>query len=104
DAGVIVAARLTVHADLARRLRQRIVVGEERAAVAIATQRLAGEEAGAAEGGEIAALATLVGSPETLGGVFDHRHAMARGDGVDLVHVAALAVQRHGHDGLGAWG
>jgi hypothetical protein len=36
-----------MHADLARGLRQGIVVGEQRTAVAVAAQRLAREEAGA---------------------------------------------------------
>ena len=61
-----------------------------------------GEEAGAAEGAEVAALAALIGGAEALGGVFDHRQAVAGGDGVDGVQVRRLAVEADGQDGLGA--
>jgi hypothetical protein len=89
-----------VHADLAAGLRQRIVAGEDRTAVAVAAQRLAGEEAGAAEAAEVAAPAALVAGAEALRRVLDHRDvAVACGDGVDLVHVGHLAVQAHRHDG-----
>src|SRR5690606_5163544 len=104
DAGVVVAGRLAMHADLAAGLGDGVVVGEDRAAVAIAAQRLAGKEAGAADGRQVAALAALVGGAKALGRVFNDGNTVAFGDGVDFVHVAALPVQRHRHDGLGARG
>ena len=103
DAGVDVALALAMNAYLAAGLGQGVVAGEDGAAVAIATQRFAGEEAGAAQGAEVAALTAAVGGAEALGGVFDHREvAMAGGDGVDGVQVRRLAVEADGHDGLGA--
>ena len=50
DPSVVVAALLAVCADLAQRLGQRVVVGENRAAVTITAQWFAREEAGAADG------------------------------------------------------
>src|SRR5690606_13508731 len=72
DPRVAVARALAVHADLARRLRQRIVVGEEGAAVAVAAQRLAREEAGRTPGAQAAAAPSPVAGAETLRAVFDH--------------------------------
>ena len=59
DAGVDVALALAVDADFAAGLGQGVVAGEDGAAVAVAAQGFAGEEAGAAEGGQVAALAAL---------------------------------------------
>ncbi len=103
DAGVDVTFALAMDADLAAGLGQGVVAGEDRAAVAVAAQGFAGEEAGAAQGAEVATLTAPVGGAEALGGVFDHRKvAVAGGDGVDRVHVCRLAVEANGHDGLGA--
>ena len=57
DARVDVAPALAMHADLAHRLRERVIVGEDGAAVAVAAERLGRKEAGAADRREIAALA-----------------------------------------------
>ncbi len=40
-------------------------------------------------------------APKLCARVFDHRQAVLFGDGVDGVHVGALAVQADRHDGLG---
>jgi hypothetical protein len=45
-----------------------------------------------------AALPALVACAEALRGVFDHRKAALRRDGVDLVHVRRLTVERDRHD------
>src|SRR5688572_17145651 len=45
DAGVVVAPALAVVTDLTERRGERVVVGEDRAAVAVAAERLRGEEA-----------------------------------------------------------
>mmetsp|Transcript_20919 Transcript_20919/g.80520 ORF Transcript_20919/g.80520 Transcript_20919/m.80520 type:complete len:416 (-) Transcript_20919:3495-4742(-) len=102
QAGVQIALALPMHADLTAGLGERVVAREDRAAVAVAAQRLAGEETGAAQGGGVAALAAPVGRTEALGGVFDDREPVALGDRVDGVHVGQLAIQAHRHDGLGA--
>jgi len=100
-ADVVVAAVLAVAGDLADDLGELVVVGEDGAAVAIAAERLAGEEAGAGDGAEVARHAALVAGAEALRGVFDHRDAVLGSDGVDGVEVGALAVQAHRDDGLG---
>ena len=100
-ADVVVAAVLAVAGDLADDLGELVVVGEYGAAVAIAAERLAGEEAGAGDGAEVARHAALVARAEALCSVFDDRDAVLGGDGVDGVEVGALAVQAHRDDRLG---
>ena len=100
-ADVVVAAVLAVAGDLADDLGELVVVGEDGAAVAIAAERLAGEEAGAGDGAEVARHAALVAGAEALRSVFDDRDAKFGGDGVDGVEVGALAVQAHRDDGAG---
>ena len=46
----------------------------------------------------------MIAGAEALGGVLDHRQPMACGDGLDGVHVGALAIERDRHDGAGASG
>lgn len=105
DAGVDVALALAVNADFAAGLGELVVAGENGAAVAVAAERFAGEEAGAAKSAEVATFVAMVGGAEALGGVFDDRDvAMAGGDGVDGVHVGGLAVEADREDGLGAVG
>jgi len=105
DAGVDIALALTVDADLAAGLGQGVVVGEDGAAVAVASQRLAGEETGATQSAQVATLLTLVFSAEDLGGIFDDRDvAVAGRDGVDGVHVRRLAIEADRHDRLGLGG
>ncbi len=104
DPHVVVAAILAVAGDLAQHPGQLVVAGEDRPAVAVAAQRLAGEEAGAGDGGQAARAASLVAGAEALRRVLDHRQAVTGGDGVDGVEVGALAVQRHRHQGAGALG
>lgn len=98
---VVVAAVLPVAGDLADELGELVVVGEDRTAVAVAAERLAGEEAGAGDGAEVARHAALVAGAEALCSVFNHRYAVLGGDGVDGVEVGALAVQAHRDDGAG---
>lgn len=101
---MVVAAVLAVAGDLAHDFGQFVVVGKEGTAVAIATQGLAGEEAGAGDRRQIAAFAAFVGGAKALGGVFNHRNAVAGGNGVDGVIVGTLAIQADGDDGLGSRG
>ena len=102
NAGVIVAALLTMHPDFAHDFRQVIVTGEDGATIAIAAEWFAGKEAGATNGGQVAAPAPFIAGPKTLGGILDHGDvAMAGCDCVDLTHVSNLAIERDGHDGFG---
>src|SRR5258706_15781921 len=93
-----IPAALPVVANLAHRLPERIVVREERAAIAVAAERLGRKEAGGTDGRQVAALAALVGGTEALRRILDHREAVLCRDGVDLVHVGGLAVQRDRQD------
>ena len=123
--GVVVARALAMHPDLARRLGDCPVAGEQRTAIAIAAQGLAGEEAGAGDAAEVAALVAQPaagppqgglarlggrpggqdrGGPEVAGAkalrrVFDHHQPVAQRDGVDGRHVGHLAVEADRHDG-----
>ena len=99
--GGVVATVLAVDADFAHGFGQGVVVGEECAAIAIAAERLAGEEAGGADGAERTGLFAFIGGTEGLGSIFDDRQTMLVGDGVDGVHVGTLAVEADGHDGAG---
>lgn len=90
--------------NLTNHFGQFVVAREDGATVAIAAKRLAGEEAGASDGSEVAALAAFVAGAKALGGVLDHRNAMFGGYRVDSVKVCALPVQAHWNDGLGARG
>ena len=104
-AGVHVALALAMYANFAHGLGQGIVVGEDGAAVAVATQWLTGEEAGTPDGAEVAALAAFVGGAEALGCVFNNGQVAVFGcNGVDGIHIGGLAVQTHRHDGFGTGG
>lgn len=101
---MVVAAVLAVAGNLPHDFGQFVVVREDGPAVPVAAQWFAGEEAGARNGGQVAAFAAFVGGAKALGGVFNDRDAVFGGDGVDGVKIGALAVQTHGHDGFGPGG
>jgi hypothetical protein len=82
-------------------LAKLVVAGEDRPAIAVAAERLARKETGAADGGQVAALSALVFGAKALGGILDDRQAMPGGDGIDFVHVRRLAVEADRHDGAG---
>lgn len=102
--GVDITLALAVYPDLAACLGNRVVAGEDRAAVAVAAKGLAREEARAADMAQVAALPPLVFGTKTLRGVLDHDQLVTIGDRIDLVHVGRLAVEADRHDGLGARG
>src|SRR5690606_27048841 len=91
DAAMDIALALAVNADFTASLCERVVAGEDRAAVAVTAERLGRQEARACDRGEVAALLTVVVGAEALRRVFDYRD-VAR-DGVQFVHVADLPVQ-----------
>ena len=87
-------------------LRQVVVVGEERTAIAVAAQVLAGEEAGGTDVTDGAALllrsiAEGVVATDRLAVVLDHEEVVLFGNGHDRFHVGGLAEEMHGHDRLG---
>src|SRR6185437_6113891 len=64
DADVVVAAILAVARDLPYHHGKPVVVGEDRAAIAVAAQRLAGEETGAGDRAQAARTPPLVARAE----------------------------------------
>ena len=69
------------------------VVGEYRAAVAEAAERLGREKAGRGGKAEGAEPAALVAGAKTLRGVIEHEHALGFGDRGDGIVVGALPEQ-----------
>ena len=103
-ADVVVATVLPVAGNLPHHFGEFVVIGEDGASVAVAAQRLAGKEAGAGDGGEVAAFAAFVAGAKALGCVFNNGDAVPGGNGVDGVEVCALAIQAYRDDSLGARG
>ena len=97
----VVAAVVAQRTDA---LGQRVVVRRHAARVAQRTQVLARVEAEPGGIPQTARAAALVGRAVGLGGVLDDLEAVGMGNGIDLVHRGALAVEVHGHDGLRARG
>lgn len=101
---VVVPADASVVADGAHFMGEVVVRGEECSAVAVAPERLRGVEAGAGDQCGIAAFHSMAGGAETLGGVFDNREVVFRGDGIDGGVVRHLPEEAHGKKGFGAGG
>ena len=105
DGAVVVLGRLTVVGQTADALSQLAIGGEDGAPVAIAGQRLGGEEGRRADVGDGARLACaavgrdIVGT-ERLGVVLDDAQLVLLGHAQDRVHVARLAKEMDHHDGL----
>jgi hypothetical protein len=74
---VVFLGALPVNANAAQALCEIGVVGENRAAVAVAAERLCGKEAGRRGKTERAELAALVGGAERLCGVVQHKQVFA---------------------------
>ncbi len=90
---MVVPLETAMRTDRAHLLGERIVGSEQRAAVSKASQRLGREETRAADQRDPAALASSLGSPETLGAVLDHGKPVLLGNGVDAVVVGHLSEQ-----------
>ena len=105
DGAVVVLGRLTVVGQTADALSQLAVGGEDGAPVAIAGQRLGGEEGRRADVGDGSCLARaavgrdIVGT-ERLGVVLDDAQLVLLGHAQDRVHVARLTKEVDHHDGL----
>src|SRR5205823_4222672 len=72
--------------------------GETSPTVAIASERLRRKKAGASDRAQVARRPSFVSRSKTLRGVFDNGKAMRLCDGIDLIHVSALSIERHRHD------
>ena len=90
---IVLAAALAVHAQAPQDLRELVVVGEDRAAVAVAAERLGGKEARAGRVGQRPDLAVAIGRAEGLRGVVDHEQLLRVGDRGDRGVVGGLAEQ-----------
>ena len=101
---VVFVDALPVHADAAQRRRELVVIGEDRAAVAEAAERLCREEAGRGRQRQRAELAALVARAKPLCGVVEHEQAFSLGDLGDGVAIGRLAeqVDRNDRDRLEA--
>ena len=101
---VVLVLALAVDPQRSQQLGPPGIVGEDRAAVAVAAQRLGRKEAGGGPGGQGADRAAPVGGAEALGGVGQHHHALAPGDGGDGLVIGGMAeeVDRDHHPRLQA--
>ena len=75
--GIVFIDALAVHAQALEARGERVVVGKDGAAVAIAAERLGREEARRGRGGERAELAALIGRAEGLRRVVEHQECCA---------------------------
>ena len=98
----MVADTAAVVAEGAEFLRQRLVVRQDAAAVAESAQPLGGVKAEAAHVAEGAQRFPVKMSAVGLRAVFDHPQVMLPGDFHYPAHIAAHAVEMHGHEGLRA--
>src|SRR5581483_5873450 len=92
-------AELPEVAPAPRLLRQALVVGADRAAVAQRAEVLARVEAERGGGAEGAGAAVAVAGAVGLGRVLEHEEAVALRDRADRVHVSHLTVQVDREDG-----
>jgi hypothetical protein len=99
---VMILPRTAVEAELAQPIGQRVVLGDDHAAVAEAPEILAGKERERAHGTELARYAPLTPDlaprADGLGRVLDQGEPMALGQGQDRLHGRHLTEQVHHHD------
>ena len=88
--GLVAVAPFAMHAHAAHRRGERVVVGEHRAAVAVAAERLRRKKAGRGRQRQRADAAVLVGGAEALGGIVEHEQTLGLGDGRDRAVVGGL--------------
>ena len=97
-------------AELARRLRHIVAVGDKQAAVAIGAEVLGGEEgegAGVAQATGLvpgAVAVAAVAGTNGLGAILQHHQVVFVRQGEERLHLRRAAEQVHGQDGLGPFG
>ena len=101
DIVVLTAGAFAVDAEGADEVVERIVIGEHRAAVAVAAQRLCREEGGGSDASEGACLFPMIFRAEALGRVLDEGKAVSFADGGNGVIVAGVAENVHRYHRLG---
>ncbi len=97
---VVFIAALPVHAQAQQRFGEFVVVGEHRAAVAVAAERLGREKAGGGGVTEGAERAAFIGATEALRGVVEHEQIGGLDDLRDRVVIRRQAEQIDRNDGL----
>ena len=102
ELGVVVAAALGVVAQAPQPLGDRLVIGRDRAGLAVGTEVLSRVEAEAAAQPERAGPLAVVACPVGLGGVLDDRNAAAATDLQQRPHVGGLAVEMNRQDRPGS--
>ena len=90
-----------MHAHAAQCVRQFGIVGEDRSAVAVAAERLGGEETGRRREAEGTQPPPFVGRAETLRGIIQNEHALGRGNRRNRIMIGGLTEQIDGNDGFG---
>ena len=80
-------------ANAAQRVGEIVIVGENRAAVAVAAQRLCGKETGRGGIGQRAQPAAMAGRAKSLRGVVQHKEAFGTRQISDPLMIGALAEQ-----------
>ena len=104
DADVVILPfrALSVNLIRAQQFRDPVIIRKDSAAVAIAAQRLGGEEGGGGNIAEGAALFPLVGCAGALSGVLDQQQSVFLADGADLVIFGRVSEEVHRYDCPGA--
>ncbi|MCY1415478.1 hypothetical protein D9M71_309620 [compost metagenome] len=90
---MVIATILAMASDLTQHLGQFVVICEDRATITIATQRLAGEETGAGDGGQVAGTLAFISCAEALCCILDHRNTVFGSYGINGIKVRTLTIQ-----------
>src|SRR2546425_4592321 len=99
---MMMALDSAVRADGLHFICEYVIVGEQGASIAIATQRFGWEKASAANRGDPTTAAAALSGAETLSVILDNWQAMVIGNGVDASIIRHLSEQAHGQNGFGA--
>src|SRR5258708_5167172 len=102
DVFMKIAAGLAVAAERARKLRNLVVIGGERATLAICAQVLARIKTECCGMAEAAHSLAAVGGAMGLTRVLNHRQAMTGGDVDDGSQISRPAIEVYGNDGAGS--
>ncbi|MNS75369.1 hypothetical protein D3C72_1088840 [compost metagenome] len=101
DANMVITTILTMARDLTKHGCKLVVIRENGTAIAIATQWLAWEEAGAGYSRKIAGALPFIGRAKALGCVLDDRDTVLGSDNIDRIEISALTIQGYRNDRLG---
>src|ERR1041385_4580761 len=83
-------------------LSQDVVIGEQRAAIAVTAERFGRKKTGAADSGNSATAATSLSCAEALRRIFNNREAMPGGNRIDAIVIGHLTEQTDRQQSFGA--